>query len=65
MARTAAAVTDVLHDLAGGSSVRNDSPIGRAWRDSHVVTHHVMVGPGIYEVAGRVKLGHDVTVAEL
>lgn len=64
-ARTARRVTDRLYDLSGGSPVRVDSAIGQAWRDSHVITQHVMVGPGTFEVAGRVLLGYDVSAAEL
>ncbi len=63
--RTSARVTTRLHDHAGGSSVRSDSAIGQAWRDAHVITQHVMVGPATFVVGGREILGHDVSAGEL
>ena len=45
------------YDLGGGAAVFLDSPLQRRFRDAHVITHHIMVGPSIFELAGRVLLG--------
>lgn len=56
----AAEVTSTLYTLAGGTSIRNDHPLGRLFRDAHVVTQHIMVSGSIYEVVGRAALGIDL-----
>ena len=53
------------YTLAGGTAVRNDSPLGRHLRDVHVVTQHLMVSPVTFETTGRVLLGLPVELAEL
>ena len=54
--RTAADVARAMYDLAGGSSVFLDHPLQRRFRDAHVGTQHMMVGPASYELAGRVMM---------
>lgn len=46
-----------VYDLGGGAAVFLDSPLQRRFRDAHVITHHIMVGPSIFELTGRVLLG--------
>lgn len=61
-------VTDVVRSaftLAGGTAVRNDSPLPRLLRDAHVVTQHLMVSPVTYEPAGRVLLGLPIEILDL
>ncbi len=57
MVRTAAEVTRIAYDLAGGSALYLESPLQRRFRDAHAMTQHMMVQPGTWEVAGRVLLG--------
>lgn len=59
-AAVAAEVTSTLYTLAGGTSIRNDHPLGRLFRDAHVVTQHIMVSGSIHEVVGRSLLGVDI-----
>lgn len=53
-ARTA---VDLIHEMAGGTSVYRRSPIQRRFRDIHVATQHMVVNPSTYEIAGRLLLG--------
>lgn len=55
--RTCAKICSDLHDLAGGSAVYLNNPLQRRFRDSHVMTQHMMVAPPTLEVAGRALLG--------
>lgn len=55
--RTAAQVVDACYDLGGGSSVFNESPLQRRFRDVHAATQHMMIAPQTYELAGRVLFG--------
>lgn len=55
-AHTSADVSRSLYDLGGGDAVFMTSELQRRFRDAHVITHHVMVAPPIYELAGRVLL---------
>jgi alkylation response protein AidB-like acyl-CoA dehydrogenase len=52
-----AAVVDEMYALAGGSAVFESSPLQRRFRDVHVATQHMLVGPSAWELAGRVLLG--------
>lgn len=51
--------------LAGGTAVRNDSPLARMLRDVNVVTQHLMVSPVTYEPVGRVLLGLPIELLDL
>ena len=64
-AKTAAAVTTTLYTMAGGSSVFLKNSLQRRFRDAHVVTQHIMVGGGTYELTGRVLLGLESDTAML
>ena len=55
--RQSAAVVRAAHDMAGGSSVFQKNPIQRRLRDADTMTQHMITGPAIYEMVGRVMLG--------
>lgn len=63
--RASADVCRAMHDLAGGTSVYDDCPIGRRFRDAHVATQHIMVAPGALELAGRALLGIEGDYSQL
>jgi len=52
-----AAVVDEAYSLAGGSEIYSSSPLQRRFRDVHVATQHMLVGPSVWELAGRLLLG--------
>lgn len=56
LVRTAADSCRRLYDLGGGSSVYEQSPLQRRFRDAHVATQHIMTAPGIFELGGRALL---------
>lgn len=64
-ARTGTEVTRIAYDLLGGQAVFLDSELQRRWRDANVMTHHVMVAPASWELAGRVLLGQPTRDAML
>ena len=64
-AHTAVEVVRSAFTLAGGTAVRNDSPLARILRDANVVTQHLMVSPVTYEPVGRVLLGLPVELLDL
>ncbi len=51
---------NLMYNAAGGTPVYNKSPLSRIYRDAHVATQHIMVGPPTYELVGRVLLDMDV-----
>ena len=61
----AAAATDAMYGLAGGSAVYASSPLQRRHRDVHVATQHMLVGPATWELAGRITLGVPTDAAQL
>jgi alkylation response protein AidB-like acyl-CoA dehydrogenase len=56
-AACAVQVVDLMFDAAGGSSVYETSRMERCFRDAHMVTHHVGVGPRNIELVGQYLLG--------
>jgi len=50
---------DMLHGLMAASAIFQSSPLERVFRDVHTAAAHVMIGPLVYEAAGRVELGMD------
>lgn len=56
-AQASADATRTVYDLGGGAAVFLDNELQRRFRDGHVITHHAMVAPAIFELAGRVLLG--------
>ena len=60
-----AETVDRMYNLGGGTSVYRRSPLQRIFRDVHVATQHMMVGPATYELTGRLLLGVETDVAML
>jgi len=56
-------VVDALHRACATSAIARShggqNPLDRVFRDIHTAAAHVMVGPLVYEAAGRVLLGRD------
>jgi len=63
--RSSAEAVDVMYQLGGGSSVYRRSRLQRCFRDVHVVTQHMMVGPPTLELTGRMLLGLDADTGQL
>ncbi len=51
---------DLLHRALATSAVQQSSPLDRIFRDIHTAVAHVMIGPLVYEAAGRAELGVPV-----
>jgi alkylation response protein AidB-like acyl-CoA dehydrogenase len=62
---SAARAVDLAYTAAGGSSIYASSPLQRCFRDVHVATQHVMVGPVIQELCGKVLAGLDADTSML
>jgi indole-3-acetate monooxygenase len=62
---SAARAVDLAYGAAGGSSIYASSPLQRAFRDVHVATQHVMVGPVIQELCGKVLAGLEADTSML
>ncbi|HJL61007.1 MAG TPA: acyl-CoA dehydrogenase family protein [Pseudomonadales bacterium] len=63
--RQATRAVDLMYNAAGGTPVYNRSPLARLFRDAHVATQHIMVGPPTYELVGRVLMGMDTDTSTL
>ena len=63
--RTCARAVDLMYTLGGGTSVYRESRLQRIFRDVHVATQHMMVGPSTMEVVGRLLLGLETDVSQL
>jgi alkylation response protein AidB-like acyl-CoA dehydrogenase len=50
---------DLLHRAMATTAIQRSNPLDRIFRDIHTAAAHVMVGPLVYEAAGRVLLGRD------
>ncbi|MFC4637924.1 hydrolase [Deinococcus hohokamensis] len=55
VAVSAARVTQMTHELAGGASLR-EGTLARAFRDAHAAMQHVALAPSVWENAGRTWL---------
>lgn len=64
-AEEAESVTAIVYRAGGGSAIYAQNPLERRFRDAHVVTHHVMVGPAALTLAGRVLLGIETDTTTL
>jgi alkylation response protein AidB-like acyl-CoA dehydrogenase len=51
---TSIAVVDRMYTAVGGTSVYEESPLQRHFRDVHVASQHMMVAEPVMELAGRV-----------
>lgn len=56
---------DAMYTLAGGTSVYNTSRLQRHFRDVHVATQHIMIGPDILETVGKLYLGVPANASRL
>ena len=63
--RASAAAVDLMYELGGGTSVYRRSPLQRIFRDVHVATQHMMVGPSTLELTGRLFLGLETDTSLL
>lgn len=63
--RCAVEAVDLMYHVGGGTSVYRESPLQRVFRDVHVASQHMMVGPGTLELTGRLFLGLETDVATL
>jgi indole-3-acetate monooxygenase len=61
----AARTATSMYTTGGGSSLYLANPLQRRLRDVHAVTQHVMIGPAIWEVAGRVLLDLEPGTSQL
>lgn len=52
-------VVQTTHDLGGGTSVYESSPLQRCFRDAHAAAQHIQVQSGHFETVGRFTLGLD------
>jgi indole-3-acetate monooxygenase len=57
--RASVQAVDMLHAIAGTSSVFASSPLARQFRDIHTASAHVMIGSMTFEAAGRVLMGME------
>jgi indole-3-acetate monooxygenase len=55
--RSSAAVTDVIHRLAGTTGIYSKSKLDRFFRDAHTLRHHGFVSEGKLETVGQIYLG--------
>lgn len=62
---SAKTAVDLIHELAGGTSVYRRSPIQRRFRDIHVATQHMMVNQSTFETVGRLLLGLETNIDQL
>jgi len=56
-ARASVHAVDLLHSAMGTSSLFQNTPLERQFRDIHMAAAHVMISPFTYEAAGRVEMG--------
>ncbi len=52
-------VVDVLHNTAGTTGLRMDSPLERKLRDAHGCASHRWVSHALYQDLGKITLGHE------
>lgn len=63
--QSARRAVDTIYELAGGTAVYRTSPIQRRFRDVHVATQHIMVGPSTWELTGRLFLDQPTDISQL
>jgi alkylation response protein AidB-like acyl-CoA dehydrogenase len=54
---TAAAVTDMMHRMAGTSGIYSRNPLERHFRDAQTLRHHGFLSENRFEAVGQVYLG--------
>ena len=63
--RASSEIARSMYDLGGGTSIYDDSPLQRRFRDAHAATAHFQVNPATWELAGRLLLGLPTRTAQL
>jgi alkylation response protein AidB-like acyl-CoA dehydrogenase len=63
--QSAKRTVDLVYELAGGNPVYSKSSLQRRFRDVHVATQHIMVGPSTWEMTGRLYLDQPTDVSQL
>jgi alkylation response protein AidB-like acyl-CoA dehydrogenase len=58
-------VVDAMYTLGAGSSVYETSKLQQHFRDVHMTTQHIMVGPSTLELTGRLYLGVESNTSTL
>jgi len=61
----AANAVNLMYNAGGGTSIYDESPLQRRFRDVHVATQHMMVGPATLELTGRILLGLPTDTGQL
>jgi len=65
-ATTGAEVAAAAYELGGGSAVYEaGGALARRFRDANVATHHMLVAPATWELAGRLLLGQPTDTTQL
>jgi alkylation response protein AidB-like acyl-CoA dehydrogenase len=59
-ADSAVRAVDLMYSAGGTTSIEEDFPLSRIFRDVHVIAQHVTVGPVYYEYIGKALLGIDL-----
>lgn len=62
-AETCVQVVDRMVACAGAAAIFESSPLARCQRDVHAATQHVAVGPHLFALAGRIRLGMEPGLA--
>lgn len=62
-AESCVAVVDRMVACAGAAAIFESSPLARCQRDIHAATQHVAVGPHLFALAGRIRLGMEPGLA--
>jgi alkylation response protein AidB-like acyl-CoA dehydrogenase len=60
-----AKVVDDMYNVGGGASVYKTSRLQRYFRDIHVATQHIMVGPATMEAVGSLLFGLETDTSML
>ncbi|WP_242453285.1 acyl-CoA dehydrogenase family protein [Mycolicibacterium sp. P9-64] len=63
--RTSAEVARSMYDLGGGTSIYEDSPLQRRFRDANTATAHMQVNAAMWETTGRVLLDLPTNTSQL
>ena len=53
-------VTESLHEIAGSTGFREESPLERLFRDAHTLSQHAFAAPARFESAAQAILGREV-----
>lgn len=62
-AETCVKVVDMMVACSGAAAIFETSPLARCQRDIHAACKHIAVGPHLFSLAGRIRLGIDPGLA--